>query len=112
MNLLNLTFGLHSECIIVRVALFEDVIWPLEPISTGMLLQLKPASLIPSASEVYLNFFLVCAASKLDSKQIVSSSSHTVLSVVLIITRSGLDNVMATCGGRVPPLMECSARSA
>ena len=86
MNLLNLTFGLHNQCI--------------EPISTGMLLQLKPPSQISPASEVYLNFFLVCVASKLDSKQIVSSNSHTVLSAVLSIIRSGLDIVIATWGER------------
>jgi hypothetical protein len=35
----NLVCGLLNECIVVRVALLAREMWPLEPISNGMLLQ-------------------------------------------------------------------------
>ena len=79
----------------MSVVLLDVEMWPLDPISNGTLLQLYPASLISSASDVYLSFFLLCAASKFDSKLTVSSSNQTVLSVLFMMTRSGLDAVMA-----------------
>ena len=79
----------------MSVVLLDVEIWPLDPISNGTLLQLYPASWISSASDVYLIFFLVCAASKFDSKLTVSSSNQTELSELLMMTRSGLDAVMA-----------------
>ena len=80
---------------IVSVVLLDVEIWPLDPISNGTLLQLYPASWISSASDVYLSFFLSCAVSKFDSKLTVSSSNQTVFSASFMMTRSGLDAVMA-----------------
>ena len=62
-NIFNLVFGLQSTCMLVSVVLLDRVMWPLEPISKGILLQLYPISLISSVRDSYLAFLVVWEAS-------------------------------------------------
>ena len=97
-----------------RVSLFLEVICPLEQTSSGILLQLNPASVISLLRNSYLALFLALAASMFLLNGTVSSTSNTEEGEVLrlMITISGLQLVTIIYGGIVPPLTFAPSMSA
>ena len=81
--------------------LFFFEIWPLEPTSSGIRWHLKPLSSMSFLRFWYLSVFLALAASKLVSKQMVSSIRKITFSFRLTNTRSGLCCVGSMSSGTV-----------